>query len=194
MSTLNDIKEVLIEHVEIPTSHLGTWEKYPKHRWVYETSKLLDMQNIVWSPYNINPALASLDSFNYGKEVKVGDSLQALTTEDFVPGKVFVQDLTGERLTSLVAIFKGEIKWIGHKDDSNVVLESINGDIELRISALISLHFQKFSGVITIDTLGKDIISVNLYGNKGDYNMFVAKSPDLTKHIVRIYNNRPWGK
>lgn len=189
MNTASALSFSLNDHTEIPTTHKESWIKYPKYRWVYETTKLLDMQHIMWGPYQDTNTPLALDSFNYGFFLKPSTNMQTPLS-----GKIFVEKLSGNILTSFVGVFKGEIKWLSHKDQNNTILPNINGDIELRISALISLHFQKFSGLINIQTYGKDIIAVNLYANKEDYKLLNQEDPELFKHIVRIYNNRPWGK
>lgn len=184
------VSELLAEHSEIPTDHKSSWDKYPKFRWVYETTRLLDMQGIEWSPYRSESYVNGLNMFNYGLP------LGLLDWANSVNGSVvaWVPKLKPEVLMTTVAIFKGEAKYFKHVDVGDVILDNLNGDIELRINAMLSLHFQKFTGVIDVQTFGKDIVAVNLYVSEAQYRLLNDADPELFKHIVRIYNNRPWGK
>jgi hypothetical protein len=115
-----------------------------------------------------------------------------------LPGKIFVKPMYGDALTTVVAVLKGEIKWAAHHIDDEsssptkkVVLPDLRGDVELRISALTTLHFRKFAGVITVDSIGHDIIGVKLRMTPEVVSQYPE---DWLKRVVRIYSRRPWGK
>lgn len=39
------------KEIDFPQDDVECWDRYPKHRWVYDLSRLLDTQNIKWSPF-----------------------------------------------------------------------------------------------------------------------------------------------
>lgn len=177
-----DIKDTVFATVEpnvdIPLDDVTAYQMYPKYNWVYSTSRLLDMQNIEWSPFKAGHFVHEHTEF------PVSDS-----------GTIWTREMLGERLTTDVAVLKGDIKWAAHhrtKDDgTKEVLDTLYGDIELRVSALTMLHFKKFAGVISVDTIGSTIVAVRL---RMTTEMVESYPEDWLKRVLRIYNRRPWGK
>jgi len=179
--------------VDIPLDDKTAWKMYPNNNWVYSTSRLLEMQNISWSPFYQNGFDHMLNEFCLDDTNKLEESPMAVST---LPGKIFVRPMHGDVLTTVVAVLKGEIKWAAHHvlDSSinkNVVLQDLRGDVELRISALTTLHFRKFAGVITVDSIGHDIIATKLRMTPDVVSQYPE---DWLKRVVRIYSRRPWGK
>lgn len=178
-----DIKSKAFDSVEanvdVPLDDTTAYQLYPKYNWVYSTSRLLDMQNIPWSPFTRKGFEFELREFNF-----VGDS-----------GKIYTQELSGDRLTTDVAVMKGDIKWAAHHlvDDkgNKVLINGLRGDVELVISALTTLHFKKFAGIISVDTIGTKIVAVRL---RMTTDMIEQYPEDWLKRVMRIYNRRPWGK
>ena len=152
-----DTKDTIFENIEtnidIPLDDRTAFKLYPKYNWVYSTSRLLDMQNIEWSPFPMKNLEYPLREFG-------------LVADDETCGTIYTRQLEGDDITTDVAIMKGEIKWARHhkidKNGSKQILDELRGNIELRISALTTLHFQKFAGIISVDTVGHDMIAVRL--------------------------------
>jgi hypothetical protein len=179
--------------VDIPLDDKTAWKMYPNNNWVYSTSRLLEMQNISWSPFYQNGFDHMLNEFCLDDTNKLEESPMAVST---LPGKIFVRPMHGDVLTTVVAVLKGEIKWAAHhvldaSINKNVVLQDLRGDVELRISALTTLHFRKFAGVITVDSIGHDIIATKLRMTPDVVSQYPE---DWLKRVVRIYSRRPWGK
>ena len=42
------------QELDIPKDDIECWTRYPKYRWVYELSRLLDSQHIRWSLFEID--------------------------------------------------------------------------------------------------------------------------------------------
>ena len=168
-------------NVDIPLNDEVAYELYPKYNWVYSTSRLLDFQSIKWSPFAMGSLTYPLQEFT----VASGDSRS---------GVIYTSELHGEALTTDVAVMKGDIKWAAHhhiEDGKKVLVENLRGDIELRISAMATMHFQKFAGVISVDTIGPTIIAVRLRMSTDVVDQYPE---DWIKRVLRIYNRRPWGK
>lgn len=180
-----DTKDTVFEDVEtnidVPLNDETAYKLYPRYNWVYSTSRILDMQNIEWAPF----AMAGLD-FPLKEFALVNDE---------TGGTIYTKRLDGELLTTDVAIMKGELKWAAHHktndDGTRELIDELRGDIELRISALTTLHFKKFAGIISVDTIGHDIIAVRLCMTTDVVDQY---PDDWLKRVLRIYNRRPWGK
>jgi hypothetical protein len=138
--------------LDIPTDDLDSWARYPRHRWVYEASRLLDAQNIKWSP---------VPSEQFGFAF---DNLSIKTDQTtHCSGKIYLEHPSGRPLYSEVYISRGEIKFIRHVDPkTGENLTELTGGTDLRINAIVSLYFAKFSGVITCHLVGDFIYRIYL--------------------------------
>jgi hypothetical protein len=156
--------------LDIPKSNRECWDRYPKYRWVYELTRLLDAQHIKWSPYET-------DEFcNMETNIRLEDVTN--------PGKIYTKviPITANFITSEVYIVKGEIKLMRQFDSELKELTIPVGEVELRVSALVTLYFQKFTGVITVSGYGNEILNIDL--------MPIARASsttDTSKLIKRIY-------
>lgn len=157
---------------DIPTSDIECWEKYPKHRWVYDLSRLCDAQDIAWN-------LFASDSLTYKREIIEIEDTQGVK---YSSGNIFIKEPMGEHIYSEVFISKGEIKFTRYFDLNKNVCD-VKGDIELRINAFVIMHFQKFSGIITVVVVEKNIYSAHLMS----LSTLASFSPDAIKLIKKIY-------
>lgn len=179
--TKDTVFEDVTTNVDIPLNDHTAYELYPKYNWVYSTSRLLDFQSIVWAPFKMGKLTQRLDEFPLNGN---GDET----------GAIYTQAIPGDKLTTDVAIMKGDIKWAAHHkivDGKKILVDTLRGDIELRISAMATMHFRKFAGVISVDTIGPTIIAVRLCMTADVVDQY---PDDWLKRVLRIYNRRPWGK
>lgn len=161
--------------IDIPKDDVECWEKYPKHRWVYDLSRLLDAQNIKWSPYETDELLDKI----------VNIKLMADKTVLHQVGYIYTKTPTGNHLISEICILKGEIKDIRHISPvTEQELDSLVGQLELRLNAFITLYFQKFTGVISVETHGSDIYKIQLRPHS---DLGLITNPAIVKLIKRIY-------
>jgi hypothetical protein len=162
------------QDLDIPQDDIDCWYRYPKHRWVYELSRLLDAQNIKWSPFEIQGLNRELNLELYSREPIVRQ-----------PGFIYVNKPLGIHLYTELYIVKGEIKLMRHIDPKTKhVMDSILGEIELRLNAFITLYFQKFTGVITTETYSSDIFRVCL---RPCMTPSLSADAVVTKLVKRIY-------
>jgi hypothetical protein len=161
--------------LNIPSDDIECWDRYPKHRWVYELSRVLDAQNIKWSPFKT-------DVLNH-KVVNM-----CFTTNNkasYEPGFIYIEEPQGTEIVSEVYIVKDEIKLIKHfNKETQEEIQEYSGNIELRINAFVSMHFQKFTGIISVDSIGNNIVAIRLRPYCGIYQ---ATDTEITKLIKRIY-------
>jgi len=160
---------------DVPIDDIECWEKYPKHRWVYDLSRLLDAQNIKWSPYRT-------DSLQYKKA-----NIDLVTARPIVQdsGFIYTKKPEGQHLYSEIYIAKGEAKLIRHIDpEIGQELTSLIGEIELRLNAFVTLHFAKFTGVIQIETYSNDIFGIRL---RPYSDLALTTNIEIIKLTKRIY-------
>ncbi len=177
-----DTKDTIFENIEpnvdIPLNDEVAYKLYTKYNWVYSTSRLLDFQKVEWTP------------FGGGEFTHQHPEFPVIPT-----AMVYTKQLAGEKLTTDVAVMKGDIKWAKHhiinEKGEKEVLDELRGGVELRISALTTMHFQKFAGVISVDTVGDVIVAVRLCMTADVVDQYPE---DWLKRVLRIYNRRPWGK
>jgi len=146
-------KKSYIQDLNIPKDDVECWDRYPKHHWVYDLSRLLDAQHVKWSPFKT-------DLFQHKM---VNMDLLSISDISLEPAYIYIEELEGLNVITEVYISKGEIKLLRHFDkDSKEEMDTFIGNVELRINAFISMHFQKFSGIITVESLKGYIIAICL--------------------------------
>lgn len=164
--------------LDIPINDIECWEKYPKHRWVYDKTRLFDSQNILWRPYITD-------------ELKDTTPIISLKTDtnNIEIGNIFYNSPKGQETISELYIIRGEIKYVQHTNsNTGDVLDSIPGGTDIRIMAFISMHFQKYTGVLSIKTIGLEIIDVCLRSIQP--KLALKANQEIDKIIKRIYKNR----
>ena len=146
-------KKLEIQELDIPTDDIECWERYPKYRWVYDLSRLLDVQNIKWSLYETKTL----------KDKELNIYLESFQNIEYSPGYIYINRPTGPHILAEVYLTKGEIKLTRYFDKKTCKeINEFIGNIELRVNAFVSIHFQKFTGVVTMEFIGNDIMSIRL--------------------------------
>jgi len=168
-------KKTDTSELDIPKDDIDCWERYPKHHWVYDLSRLLDAQHIGWSPYEVS-------MYPYRTLNMILFTNQTIIRQ---PGFIYIKPSEGDHLISEVFIAKGEIKLIRHIDPkTGVGLPNLVGEVELRLNAFVTLHFAKFTGVITCETYGHDIRRIQLRAHS---DLSLTTDSEIIKLTKRIY-------
>jgi len=162
-----------IYELDIPSDDIECWDRYPKHRWVYDLSRLLDAQNIKWSPYEMA-----------GFERELNIDLFSLKPLIKQPGFIYIKKPEGKPVMTELYIARGEIKLMRHLNDKFQELPNLIGGVELRLSAFTALYFQKFTGVVTCETIGNDIFKIRL---RPLHPILEETNQEVVKLIKRIY-------
>jgi hypothetical protein len=166
-------KKTILQELDIPRDDDECWVRYPKHRWVYEMQRLLDVQNIPWDLHITNEQAYKVDSVALASKFS------------YKSGEIYIKKPMGTHLFSEVFIVKGEIKQIRHIDPiTREIQETILGEIELRLNAFVTLHFQKFTGVITTETYSNEIYRIQL---RPQSELAQENNNDIIKLLKRIY-------
>jgi len=168
-------KKLETQEFNIPGDDLECWERYPKHRWVYDLSRLLDAQNIKWSPFKTDSLPDEEANISLKSNVPVISNT----------GYIYIQKPNSNFIITELYIVKGEIKLIRYIDPvTRANLSTLHGDIELRLSAFVSLYFQKFTGVLTTKMISDEIYGAFLRPYLGIIN---ENNQDILKLVRRIY-------
>lgn len=168
-------KKLKIKELDLPEDDIECLDRYPKHKWVYEMSRLLDAQNVQWSFFKT--ANLSFKTSNTSFETDKNITYNSAT--------IYINEPVGKRAISEVYITKGEIKLLRSLDtDTKEMLTDFAGGLELRISAFVSIHFQKFTGVISVHTCGNNIYSIQL---KPSSELALVANDEALKLLRKIY-------
>jgi hypothetical protein len=163
------------QELNIPKDDIECWDRYPKHHWVYDLSRLLDAQNIKWSPYD-NNVLPD-------RELNIDMISRKILIRQ--PGYIYTKKPEDQHMYTELYIIKGDIKFIRHIDPiTNNVFGSLIGEVELRLNAFITLYFQKFTGVITAETYANEIFRIRL---RPLIDIANETNQEVIKLIKRIY-------
>lgn len=169
------MNKISVSDLDIPVDDIDCWERYPKHRWVYELSRLLDSQNIKWRPFET-------DEFDYSVPSMSLISAKKLNIQ---PATIYIEQNSGQHTLTELFIVKGEIKHIRHIDQkTKQTATQIIGNIELRLNAFVSLYFAKFSGIISCETQGNDIYAIRLMAQS---DLSAETNSEIIKLVKRIY-------
>jgi hypothetical protein len=130
-----------------------------------------------WAPFPTEAFTHGIEIFMYDKKIKFSsENLSSL---------VYVSPPTGKLVTTEVIIHKGEIKWLGHITSPNTISESITGDIDLCINAFVTLYFKKFTGIISVDTIGHYIYAVRLRPTHSMGSFYSEEAQKILKKIFK---------
>ena len=163
------MKEILDAHkLNIPKDDIECWDRYPKHRWLYESTRLFDAQGIKWSPFKSNEFTHNTKTLN----------LISLGEATYTTGDIFTPVFTGNHTIVELGIIKGDIKLLVYIDTNEVSI----GDVNLYITAFVSMHLNKFSGIIYIELIGNYIVGVHLYPKRD-----ILPNTELMRLAKRIY-------
>lgn len=171
-------KKINAHDIDHPIDDIDCWDRYPKHRWVYEASRLLDAQNIKWSPFKT-------DTFYYETPTMSLWSTSSDESLNVTSGIIYAEPPHGRHMYNEIYLSKGEIKAIRHIDPTTSKdLPDLIGEVELRINAFVALYFTKFTGVITCETFGNEIRDIKLRSHSFISSM---TNTEYLKLIKRIY-------
>ncbi len=167
----------ILLNYDFPQTDKDCWEKYPHLNWVYNTPRLLDSQHVSWAPFLTEAFTHGLEIFMYDKKLK-------FSGED-LPHLIYVAPPAGEQITTDVIIQKGEIRWLGHIEPPDTISENITGEVDLCINAFVTLYFKKFTGIISVDTIGHYIYAVSLHPTWSMGSFYSEEAQKILKKIFK---------
>lgn len=160
---------------KIPAQNRDTWTIYPQYITTQQTSMLFDFQHIEWLPYETDRFTVEHPAFNV----------------EGYPGSIYTAAFAGDHLDTYVAINKGELKWIAHAPHGTYDFEDdVRGSLELRIGAFITTVYKKFSGIVSFESYGENIVAISM--SISSDLITSLNDDDLVKNIKRLYTRREW--
>jgi hypothetical protein len=133
---------------------------YPKYNWVYQTTTLMDDQQIKWSPFKDEHYKTGLPILNLESS---GD-------------KVYIQESLNDMDTVDVLIYRGELKWSS---------KQVEGSIKLRLYSIMAKHLMKFSGILRVKHDHNIIVGLSLSFTEEDFHTYPK---EVKSKIEKIYS------
>jgi len=168
-------RKIEIEDLDIPQDDVECWERYSKHRWVYDKMRLLDAQNIKWSPYESELCTVRTAGMDLHSKKGLVHS----------PAYIYIEKYNGQHILASAYISKGDIGIIRYFDKStNTESQESVGNIELRITSFVTMYFPKFTGIVSVELIGTYIVSVILRLHP---ELALTANTESIKLLKRIY-------
>jgi hypothetical protein len=191
------------DNVVIPTDDELAYQRYPRHRWVYNKLLICETQGLDCAPHDIMPGqfpVFSKPIYNMrgmgsgGKIVASPDEYQAALQ----PGHMWMPLLRGEHVSTDAAVIDGEPVWWRHTIgetleqgmfDRWVIVAESRPAIETYCRDWLLRHLRGYTGCVNFETIGAKIIEAHL--------RFADQWPDLYGQgwldaVVDLYAHGRW--
>jgi hypothetical protein len=189
--------------VRIPTEDPDAYAWYPAHRWVYDKLRVCASQGISCAPHGVTPPefpvfskpITNLRGMGVGSRLlrSLADYRRHLT-----PGHLWMTLLTGEHISTDVAVLEGRACWSRHcrgvpraegTFDYWTIEAGARPDLETYLSDWIREQLPGYTGMINLESIGGRIIDAHL--------RFADQWPDLNgagwlEAVVGLYARREW--
>lgn len=189
--------------VHIPTDDPDAYTRNPRHRWVYNKLMVAESQGLACAPHGVEPAsypvfskpITNLRGMGMGSRMLTSrvEYLQCQT-----PGHFWMTLLTGEHLSSDVAVADGEMVWIRHTIGASLAGGTFDHwSVDARARPSLDSHCRQwirarlggYTGMLNLESIGDRLIEVHL--------RFTDQWPDLygdgwLAAVVRLYQHGVW--
>ena len=191
------------DDLNIPTEDADAWSWFPAHRWIYDKLRVAQSQEIAAAPHGVMPPTFPIFSKPIVNLRGMGVGSRVIATADayrdaLTPGHFWMELLTGEHVSSDVAVENGRSVWWRHTSgipreggtfDRWIVHAEPRPELETACTAWISANLPDYTGMLNLETIGGRIIEVHL--------RFADQWPDLygagwVEALVRLYAERRW--
>ena len=164
------------DDVVIPTDDTDSYRLYPAHRWIYNKLLVCETQGLDHGPHGIAPTrypVFSKPIYNL-RGMGVGGKILLSPAEyerELTPGHLWMPLLTGEHVSSDVALVDGEPAWWRHTTgvaagdgtfDYWSVLAEPRPALEADGGAWLRRHLRGYTGFANLETIGGTIIEAHL--------------------------------
>lgn len=191
------------DNLLIPTKDTDAYVLNPDYSWAYNKLRIAEIQGLSCGPHGIEPKnyptfskpIYNVRSMGAGSGIIRNAQEMKLA---YNPGYMWVDILTGEHLSTDIAVVDGQAVWfahsIGHAGPGGTfdyweISPCLRPDIEAYFADFISTHFQFYTGMLNFETINKIIIEVHL--------RFADQWPDLYGHkfvpsLIALYQHSKW--
>ena len=189
--------------VMIPTDDGDAYDLFPKERWVYNKLLIAESQNLRCAPHGLVPPQFPVFSKPiYNMRGMGAGSCIIRSLEQWhirqAPGHMWMDLLSGEHLSSDVAIINGKPVWWRHASgkplkggmfDYWTVHAEPRPEIEAYCGRWLHQKLDGYTGVVNFETIGGKIIECHL--------RFTDQWPDLNgkgwiEAVVALYSKGLW--
>lgn len=94
----------------------------------------------------------------------------------------------GDEVYTDVILQKGNIKYMSHRHDLSLIDEEI-GEVILKINSFIYLNFNKYTGYIRFQNIGKYVISISLHIEQDVIDLYGG---DWEAKLMDLYSGKAW--
>ncbi|MDN5848633.1 MAG: hypothetical protein L0H63_03205 [Nitrococcus sp.] len=191
------------DDVFIPTEDSDAWQRYPQHRWIHNKLLICDSQGLPAAPHGVPPPLYPVFSKPIYNLHGMGSGISVIhCAEEYerlhAPGHMWMPLLSGEHVSTDVAVVDGEPRWwrhtIGTSLDAGVVdywtvLSESRPQLEAYCAQWLRSNLKGYSGFVNLETIGGRIIEAHL--------RFADQWPDLygpgwLDAVVELYVHGRW--
>lgn len=191
------------DHIVISTDDRDSFELYPEFRWVYDKTRICRTQNILCSPYPLKPESYPVFSKPITNLRGMGIESHLLQNEaDYLSyckeGHFWMEHLTGEHISTDIALLKGRIVWQAHVEGFSAgegtfdywhILKERKPALEDYCRNWLEEHLKNYTGMVNIESIGGKIIEVHL--------RMIDQWPDLYGEkwidaVVSLYEYGVW--
>jgi hypothetical protein len=189
--------------VFVPTEDPDAYRLYPQHRWIYNRLLIAESQGLPCGPHGIVPDFFPVFSKPIYNLRGMGMETRSFRNrEEYLagrdPGHMWMPPLTGEHVSTDVAVVAGEPRWWRHvmavalehaMFDYWTVLADGKPDLERYCGEWIARNLAAYTGMLNLETIGGRIIEAHL--------RFADQWPDLygpawVESVVELYAAGRW--
>jgi len=191
------------DDVFIPTDDDLAWRLHPAHRWVYNKLLVCETQGLEHGPHGIVPTrfpVFSKPIYNL-RGMGVGGKVIASREEydrEQMPGHLWMPLLSGEHVSSDVAVVDGTPVWWRHTigaalaggtfDHWTVRVEQ-RPALEAYSGGWLRRHLRGYSGLVNVETIGGTIIECHLRFADQWVDLY---GPGWLESVVELYAHGRW--
>jgi hypothetical protein len=187
----------------IPTDDQLAYQLFPEHRWVYNKLLICDTQGLPCAPHDIVPPRFPVFSKPIYNMRGMGSGSRIIETYEQYrisaqPGHMWMPLLSGEHVSTDVAVIDGEPVWWRHTVGATLdegtfdywtILGEGRSNIEQYCGEWLRRHLKGYTGCVNFETIDLKIIEAHL--------RFADQWPDLygagwTNAIVDLYAGGRW--
>ena len=191
------------DDVNIPTDDEHAYELYPQHRWLYNKLMICETQGLAAAPHGVPPRQFPVFSKPIYNMHGMGVGGQIIENagqlnQSMMAGYLWMPLMTGEHVSSDVAVVDGEPRWWRHTMgkalsdgvfDYWTVLADARPDLETYCGEWLRRNLKGYSGIVNMETIGGKIIEAHL--------RFADQWPDIygqgwLEAMVDLYTNGRW--
>ncbi|MBV9735561.1 MAG: hypothetical protein JO209_06590 [Acidisphaera sp.] len=189
--------------VRVPTEDADAWCWYPRHRWVYDKLAVAQSQGLEAAPHGVLPAAFPVFSkpvYNL-RGMGTGSQVLASAAQYYAaqaPGHFWMRLLTGEHVSTDVALIDGEPVWWRHATgdpgpggtfDLWTIHAARRPALEAAAGAWLRQNLRGHTGMVNLESIGGSIIEVHL--------RFADQWPDLygagwVEALIGLYAGGVW--